>query len=156
LRHLHSQWCHCFELINNYLQSFRDRWNTWNLWLSCMTRSFRAQKPLACSFEDDDEFWTRSEKNIIIYTFNSWINMHSALGKDRFKWLWTQKHLPPIDFVSRFIKRWEKNFKQIKSMNLNAKSMDKRGFEIIFWFKVIWIYPSALFPLLFPPMLDFS
>jgi hypothetical protein len=29
------------------------------------------------------------------------------------------------------------DFEQIKSMNLNAKSMDERDFEPIFWFKVI-------------------
>jgi hypothetical protein len=47
------------------------------------------------------------------------------------------KLLPSIDFASRFIKRREKNFKQIKSTNLNTKSINKRDFELIFWFKAI-------------------
>jgi hypothetical protein len=37
--------------------------------------------------------------------------------------------VPPIDFASRFIKRWERVLNQIKSTHLDAKLMGGRGFE---------------------------
>jgi hypothetical protein len=52
------------------------------------------------------------------------------------------KSLSSGDFTSKLVKMWEKNFEQIKNMNLNAKSMDEKDFKLFFLFKSLWTYPS--------------
>jgi hypothetical protein len=47
------------------------------------------------------------------------------------------KPLSTVDFTSRFVKRWEKNFEQIKNINLNVKLTIERDFEPIFRFKTL-------------------
>jgi hypothetical protein len=45
------------------------------------------------------------------------------------------KFLSSINFASRFVKRLEKNFEQIKSMNLNAKLISENVFKSNFRFQ---------------------
>jgi hypothetical protein len=79
----------------------------------------------------------------LLFFFRKYLRDGNRVGLKSFELKNWFKTFSPIDFTLRFVKIWEKNFEQIKSTNLNAKSMDEMNFKLFFWFKTLWTCPVS-------------